>query len=225
MNNPVEVIALVEGLTEKNFIESLVAPWLARRNVFITPTILTKPGQKGGDVKFSRARRDIGKHLKQRDTTYLTLFMDYYGIKSDWPGCKEAKKISDHRKKAEAVNTATAQAVVASFEKQNAARRFIPYIGMHEFEALLFSAPPVLARHLGIKEQEVQEILAECGEPEKINDSSKTAPSKRLDELSAKHFKKTTTGIAIASETGLPGIRGKCPLFDAWLKKLETLRA
>ena len=222
MNKQAEVVALVEGPTERIFVEKLLAPWLGQKNIFLTPIILSKPGEKGGDVKFARAQRDIGLHLKQRRDTYLTLFIDYYGIKNDWPGYAEAKKQRDHRQKAEIMNTATREKVTALFADQKAARRFIPYVAMFEFEALLFSSPAILARHLGVREKEVQSILDECGEPEKINDSPASAPSKRLEAL-ANRFGKTTTGIAVATEIGIANIRAQCPLFNAWLGALEQL--
>ena len=96
MNRPVEVVALVEGPTEKIFIQDLLCPYLAQTEVYITPIILTKPGQKGGDVRFSRARNDIEHHLKQRRETWLTLLVDYFGIKGDWPGYEESKREIRH---------------------------------------------------------------------------------------------------------------------------------
>ncbi|MBF8272530.1 MAG: hypothetical protein HW380_1635 [Magnetococcales bacterium] len=151
MSDFAEVIVLVEGLTEHRFVKQLLAPYMADRGVYLTPIILDKPGEKGGDVKFARAINDIEKHLKQRRDTWLTLLIDYYGIK-----------------------------------------------------------------------QHVDAILAECKEPEKINDHSTTAPSKRLEALSDR-FKKTSTGLAIATEIGISKMRFACPLFDAWLTKLESL--
>jgi len=95
-------------------------------------------------------------------------------------------------------------------------------ISMHEFEALLFSNPSTLAAHLGVSQAAVDEILAECGEPEAIDDSPLTAPSNRLATLSAR-YKKTSTGIVIASAIGLAVMRQQCPLFNAWLTKVENL--
>ena len=66
MKRLVEVVALVEGQTEKIFIQKLLRPHLEPKNVYVTPIILTKPGQKGGDVRFSRARNDVKHHLMQR---------------------------------------------------------------------------------------------------------------------------------------------------------------
>lgn len=57
MNNFIEVIVIVEGKTEQIFIETVLAPYLAPKNIFMTATQISKPGQKGGDVKFSRAEK------------------------------------------------------------------------------------------------------------------------------------------------------------------------
>lgn len=222
MSNCVEVVAIVEGKTEEIFIKDILQPYLANKSIFITPILVSKPGQKGGDVKFARVKNDIERHLKQRPDTYLTLFVDFYGIKSDWPGITAAEGISGPKEKAKLVNQATMEKVVEHFGEQNAERRFIPYIAMYEFEALLFSNPSVLARKLQIEESEIVSIIEECGEPENIDNFPVTAPSKRLESLSHR-FKKTTTGIAILKETGLTAIRKKCPIFDGWVTTLESI--
>lgn len=85
-----------------------------------------------------------------------------------------------------------------------------------------FHPPACLAEKLGVAQKDIDAILLECKEPEKINDSSNTAPSKRFEALSGR-FKKTSTGIAIAEEIGIGKMREACPLFDAWLKELELL--
>lgn len=222
MSNCIEIVAIVEGKTEEIFIKDILQPYLANKNIFITPIIVSKPGQKGGDVKFARVKNDIERHLKQRPNTYLTLFVDFYGIKSDWPGIQEAEEVSGPTGKADVINKATIEKVVEHFGEQNVERRFIPYIAMYEFEALLFSSPSVLARKLQIEESAIVSIINECGEPENIDNSPVTAPSKRLESLSHR-FKKTTTGIAILKETGLTVIREKCPIFDGWVTTLESI--
>ena len=222
MNESAEIVALVEGKTEGIFISKLLAPHLARLNVYMTPIIISKPGEKGGDVRFGRVKNDIGLHLKQRTGTYLTLFMDYYGLKTDWPGLDDARKRPCAKDRAEAVNRATQDAVCRLFPERSAERRFIPYVAMHEFEALLFSAPEILASRLQVKPALIANIVAKCGSPEEIDDSPDTAPSKRLIQLS-NGFRKTTTGIAVAEDIGLSAIRARCPLFDEWLTAIERL--
>ncbi len=222
MSNCVEVVAIVEGKTEEIFIKDILQPHLAAMDVFITPIIVSKPGQKGGDVKFARVRNDVERYLKQRSDTYLTLLVDYYGIKSDWPGIGDAEGIPLPQDKADFVNQATKEKVVDYFGELDADRRFIPNIAMYEFEALLFSDPVVLADKLQIDKSKVDAILEECGEPEHIDNSPVTAPSKRLESLSSR-FRKTTTGIAVLKEIGLAAIREKCPIFNGWVTALESI--
>ena len=223
MSEAREAIVLVEGLTEKFFVEAMLVPVLAEKGTFLTPIVISKPGQKGGDVRFARVRNDIELHLKQRRDTFVTLFVDYYGLRPDWPGLDEAKATSTPKQKADAVNTATKEVVVQLYRASRAEARFIPFVAMHEFEALLFSEPQILADALGVKAPVIEKILLECKEPENINDSPKTAPSKRIQALSA-GFIKTTTGIRIARDIGLARIRERCPLFDVWLHELEHLQ-
>lgn len=223
MNDFAEVVALVEGRTEKIFIADLLVPYLAGKGVYMTPIVISKPGQKGGDVRFSRAKNDIGLHLKQRNNTYLTVFVDYYGIKGDWPGLSEAKKQATPSGKAAAMNSATRQRVMELYGDNDATRRFIPYVAMHEFEALLFSGPDQLAEAIHVSPSQIEKIITECGGPENIDDSPETAPSKRIEKLNAV-FRKTSTGIAIAKAIGLAKIREVCPVFNDWLTTLENLK-
>lgn len=164
MNRLVEVVALVEGQTEKIFIQKLLRPHLEPKNVYVTPIILTKPGQKGGDVRFSRAGKDIEHHLKQRKGTWLTLLVDYYGIKGDWPGYEASKRATQHTVKARVMNEATQKQVNELFEDQDSQRRFIPYVSMFEFEALLFSDAKILTRKLNVPKHHVEKILSQYGE-------------------------------------------------------------
>ncbi len=185
MSNSAEIVVLAEGPTEKIFIADMVVPYLAvEHSVFMTPIIISKPGQKGGDVKFARVKNDIELHLKQRSDTYLTLFVDYYGINGDWPGLVESKRQSEPSMKAEKINSATKAKVNSLFGTCDSYRRFIPYVSMHEFEALLFSESQKAAELLHVSKRKIDEIIAECGGPENINDSPMSAPSKRLKNLS-----------------------------------------
>jgi hypothetical protein len=222
MNDYAEVVVLVEGRTEKIFVAKILAPYMASRRVYLTPIILSKQGQKGGDVRFARARNDIEEHLKQRSDTWISIMVDYYGIRSDWPGYAESRQLSSHTQKAAAMNEATALEIARLFPNQNPANRFIPYVSMHETEALYYSDPACLAFNLGVNQQCIDAILSECGEPEKINDRPDTAPSKRLLKM-AQGFNKTTTGISIAEQIGIPKMRAACPLFDAWIEQLAAL--
>jgi hypothetical protein len=224
MSNYIDVMVIVEGKTEEIFINSLVQPYLAQKSIFMQATQISKPGQKGGDVRFSRAVKDFEIHLKQRSDTYVTTFIDYYGTK-EWPGLDSVRSVKKPSKIAKIINDSTKAQVLELFPAQRADKRFVPFIAVHEFEALLFSNTEILSSQLGIDMSQIEEVLVKCGEPEAINNSPQTAPSKRLDLWSKDgKFPKTTAGIAIASKIGIKQIREKCPLFNAWLETFEKIQ-
>lgn len=224
MSKYIEIIAIVEGKTEQLFIEKILAPYLGHKNIGMIVTQASKPGQKGGDVRFSRMKQDISRHLMQRKDTYVTTFIDYYGIK-EWPGLELIVPQSPPAQIAQVINEATKALVVSLFPKQQPERRFIPFIAIHEFEALLFSDTSIIASELGISESVVTAVISKCGSPEAINNSPQTAPSKRLLKWSTHgEFIKTKTGIIIAEKIGIEKIRNECPLFDTWLSIFEKIQ-
>jgi len=66
MSSYAEVVVLVEGPTEQRFVKQLLAPYMAAQNVFLTPVILSKPGEKGGDVNSDIDMADV-KPLEQKN--------------------------------------------------------------------------------------------------------------------------------------------------------------
>ncbi len=118
-------------------------------------------------------------------------------------------------------------ALSEALEKQigaEAMRRFIPFIQMYEFEALLFSDPVAFAKGIGKQslENDFERIVGEFPTPEHINDSPKTAPSKRIEQLVLGYEKPIMDNLA-AMEVGLTVMRQKCHLFNNWLERLENL--
>lgn len=102
---------------------------------------------------------------------------------------------------------------------------FIPYIQLHEFEALLFSDIAVIDRVLSVGRKSKYAELADIRkqyDPEDINTRPTTTPSKRLKQLCPR-CSKTMEGMVIAERIGLPAIRNCCPHFDGWLRELEVV--
>mgnify|MGYP000072153576 CR=1 FL=1 len=58
--------------------------------------------------------------------------------------------------------------------------------------------------------------------PEEIDDSPDSTPSKRILALEP-HYQKPIIGTLAALETGLVRIRAECPHFDGWVRRLEAL--
>jgi hypothetical protein len=223
-----ELFIVVEGPTERTFVREILAPTLAGNGVYAQAMLIGKPGHKGGNVIFERARKDIGNFLKQRSDTYISTMFDYFRIDSEWPGKEQvSEKINSgtslaSTEKADILEKAMFDKIVEEFATHAAKKRFIPYIEMHEFEALLFSNPQTLANNLGVRLNKIQEALGADG-PEDINDDPDKAPSKRLMALEPR-YRKIASGNVIAKAIGIPAMREKCPHFASWLAKLENCR-
>ncbi|MBO4631841.1 MAG: DUF4276 family protein [Lentisphaeria bacterium] len=174
---------------------------------------------KGGDVRFSRIKKQIGNFLKQRQDIIVASFVDFYGIE-EWPALDKIQTNHSPSDIARILNDGAKQEICQAYPERRPQERYFPFTAVHEFETLLFSDSSILADHLHIEREKVDKVLAECGSPEQINNSPETAPSKRLEKWNGQ-YGKTTDGIAIAAAIGIVRMREKCPLFDAWLCALE----
>lgn len=224
MSKSVNVMIVGEGASEQNFVDQVLAPYLAVKGIYLRATQISKKGEKGGDVKFSRARRDVINFLKQREDLIVSTFVDYYGVK-EWPGLEDVRDLYEPTPDviAKVMNDAAMSDIRAELPNAQVDRRYIPFTAVHEFEALLFSDAEILSRELGIDITLIRNALAECGSPERINNHPETSPSNRLIAWTNGHYSKASCGIVIAGKIGIEKMRGQCPNFDAWLKRLEAL--
>ena len=224
----VEIFIVVEGPTEQTFVRDVLAPQMAHKGIFLYPALIGKPGHKGGDIRFDKAKIDIGNFLKQRDDTYISTMFDYFRIDSEWPGRAEVQQQLQSgttltaSQKAEILEAATRHEIVKAFPDCDAENRFVPYIEMHEFEALLFSDADILAEKTEIEVSLLRNIIEAYANPEEINDDPAKAPGKRLESLK-KGYRKVAMGKTISEAIGIQVIRKQCPHFNNWLAKLELL--
>jgi hypothetical protein len=216
------VYIIVEGQTEQTFVRDLLAPEMGCQGIFLYPVLIGKPGHKGGNIQFERARGDIGKFLQQRPDTYISTMFDYFRLDPHWPGHSNMQSYPTAMEKAGKIENATLVKITELYPDRNIEERFIPYIEMHEFEALLFSNASTLAREIGVDTGTIKDILDECGEPEEIDDDPDKAPSKRLMSFH-KGYRKVAMGKTIAEAIGISTMREKCPHFDCWVTRLEQL--
>ncbi|MDP1591153.1 MAG: DUF4276 family protein [Prosthecobacter sp.] len=144
---------ICEGLTVETFVNEVLGPYLTRHEVFLTAALVGKPGHKGGAVTTARMTRDIKLRLLGDRQAWCTTFFDFYGLDSQFVGKAEARLRNSYREKAQVIEAALREQVLANTD-DSAIRRFIPYIQMHEFEGLLFSAPAKLAAGLYVAELE-----------------------------------------------------------------------
>jgi hypothetical protein len=217
----VKVLMLVEGQTEEAFVKNLLAAHVKNHGVLVIPVIvatkrlLTGDKMRGGYVPYPRLRAEILRLLNDSSAVCVTTMLDYYGLAPQFPG-------------RESPTGKTALEKVTSVEGTWAAdidsQRFIPYLALHEFEAMLFTSPTEIATSFRqpALQSSLQNIRAAFKTPEEINDHEETAPSKRLGKLFP-GYNKPFYGELIAERIGIERIRGECHHFASWLGKLELL--
>ena len=218
----INIYVICEGQTEEAFVNQMLAEVFLSRNICLTAVLIGVSGHKGGIVNYNRVCSNI-KNLLQTPNFYVTTLVDFYGLARDFPGLEEALSRSDYQNRQETLienwrNKLTEDIDAYSLE------RFIPYVQMYEFEALLFSSPGVLAESLGDSKlkRKFQCIRDGVSSPEEINNSPQTAPSKQIQKL-VPSYEKVVNGTYIAAEISLDVIRQQCTLFDRWLTQLEHL--
>lgn len=220
---------LCEGPTEERFVTKVLSPYLRDFGVIVKAQLLVtnkKKNIRGGMISYQRAKMDLDLWSKQHskktyETHYFTTMFDLYKLPDDFPNYKEALKETDCYR---VVNT-----LEEAFGTAIGFKNFIPYIQVHEFEALVFCG----LNHLLIdypdmtkQIEELKKVLASYDDnPEKINNSPTTAPSKQIIKAfeSKHHYDKPKSGELVTSKVGIPDLKEKCPHFKEWIEKLEKL--
>lgn len=218
-----------EGQTERGFCDQVLRPHLFPEHDRTIRTIEIEHSRHHGKVtrggvsaRYQTMRRGILDELKGhkgRDLVFTTL-VDLYGLPRDFPG-KKGRRRNPH----DPIPHVTA--LEKAFEDDIADTRFVPYLQLHEYETILLVAPESFRVAFDDCDRAIEglkQIVASFPTVEHIDDGPLTSPSKRIiDLIPAYKGRKTSAGPDIAVYTGLPAIRAKCPHFDAWLTRLESL--
>lgn len=208
---------IVEGQTEESFVNEVLTPHLRSMvspALDIRATLITtnqSKNSKGGFVNYQHLRNDAKRLLKQQDVI-VSMLVDFFRCPTSLPNYSQWSKLSSRVRQVEAAEQAIAKDINDY--------RFIPYIQLHEFEALLFSSAKAFQGYFDYNELlEVQRIIQQYPNPEDINTTPEGAPSKRL--LSIKpSYDKVDDGNIIALELGIQQILAKCPRFKSWVDNL-----
>ena len=219
----IRVHVICEGQTEEMFVNEVMAAHFASQGIYVSPSLVGKPGHKGGDLRFARLFTDLRARLLSDRSAYCTTLFDFYGLPPKFPGKAAARRKRSHVDRAKCILEAVAAELRTELGEQPL-RRFIPYVQMYEFEGLLFSDPDRFAEAINetALAEPFQTIRDEFATPEEINDDPQTTPSKRILSLFP-GYEKPLYGTLAAIEIGLDTIRQQCPLFDGWVKRLEAL--
>ncbi|WP_439490708.1 DUF4276 family protein [Algoriphagus sp.] len=204
------LVFIVEGDSEIILVNTVIIPYLYRlgfQNPMNAQTIITnrKQHKKGGVTGYGLFRNELIRTLAQG--AIVTTLIDFFRLPTDFPGyTTDSGRIS-----------ALEEAIHIDFDQHP---DLIPYIQKHEFEALLFSHIPgfeIVIDDLKQLEQ-IQSILDMYPNPEDINNSPQTAPSKRLVNIF--NYDKTLHSELILDEVKMEDITQKCPRFREWIDRI-----
>lgn len=226
----IRLYLFAEGPTEQTFADNILKPHLAQYGVFLDKIILIAHSRKKGKAHrggsgygdYQPMRDDILRFLKQEKgaNVFFTTMIDLYAIHHNFPGLKESEIMRQNPIK-------RVEFLEKSFADDIDDPRFIPYIQLHEYEAYLFSDPTCFESFYDNCSDRIAilKTIADSYEtPELINDSRETAPSKRIIAQFPDYERaKSTVGSLLAESIGLEVIRNKCPHFNSWLLRLESL--
>lgn len=105
--------------------------------------------------------------------------------------------------------------------------RFIPYIQLHEFEALILSDPVRFSAQFQDNERGIRQLVdlaSQFESPEHIDKGPNSTPSKRIiHEIPEYKDRKAVAGPIVAANIGLHTLRQKCVHFGEWIGRLEQL--
>ena len=219
---------IVEGQTEETFVNTVLRDHFAAQSISAVAHCVTTRRERrathlkyrGGLTTYKHARDDISRWVREDssgDARFTTMF-DLYRLPQDFPRYADAAEVSDPYARVELLEAALSEAI--------GDHRFIPYIQLHEFEALLFADPRKLDTQFvdhRIRIQQLVETATRFDSPELVDDGPTTAPSKRITAAIPEYeSRKASAGPIVAAKIGLPVLQSQCRHFREWLERLSA---
>lgn len=212
-----QILVLVEGQIEEQFIAKLMYPRFEKCGAFLQPIILQTSRssigekRKGGISSYTKIKKEVQRLLNNSSVDLITTMIDFYGLPNDFPGKQSLQASMTASDKVNHLQQA--------FEKDINAPCFKAFLTLHEFEALLFADVTKMINLLNKSAGKNQlSSLQGLGDPESINLND--PPAKRVKRAVPEYIK-TLDGLRIAEQIGLDKIRLKCPHFNEWVTSLE----
>lgn len=229
--NTIILNILCEGQTEEKFVKEVLKPYLNGYGIVVKSRLLVTSRKKdasGGLISYQQAERDLKLWMREvshrkSETHYFTTMFDLYALPEDFPGAIQSKSIADAYARVEHIENEFGSAIGSP--------NFIPYIQLHEFEALLFCDIEKLIIEYPKCHKEIErlkETLQSYNDnPELIDNSPETAPSKRIIKaIEGKQlygYNKPRSGAIIAAAIGMPELMSQCSHFRNWIERINKI--
>lgn len=190
------LVFIVEGETEEAFVNNILRPYFQNCGLYNPIQCFKIKHTQGGMHKYSYVRNDVLNTIYETDVIVTTMF-DLYALPHSFPGYDEAQAIENHLDRVKFLEAKMKEDI-----EENQGRSFnnyIPYIQLHEFEALAFSSSNSFEALFEDNEMDykgIRTVIDNFPNPEDINDSPETAPSKRMQRL-IQGYNKVTYGISL----------------------------
>lgn len=219
---------LCEGPTEQRFVSKVLSPYLQPYKIVVKPQLLItnkKLNAKGGMIDYSQAKRDLMNMIAScKDNSYeknfFSTMFDLYALPNDFPGSNLSFTNCYDR----------VTAIESAFVQDINDNRFVPYIELHEFEALVLCNIPQLKEDYPNASKELDALdkawRTECNnDPELVNTHYNTAPSKRIIKALSGiyNYDKVKSGTDATQSFGIDNLRHECKHFNRWIETLLTL--
>ncbi|MDX9881365.1 MAG: DUF4276 family protein [Prolixibacteraceae bacterium] len=219
---------LCEGQTEDKFAQTVLKPYLKKYNIIVKTQLLCTSRSKGafgGMLSFTQVLLDLSLWMRQNSTQshfenhYYTTMFDLYKLPKNFPAMCDNITCHNCYEKIKTIED-------GFYERINNPN-FIPYIQLHEFEALVFAKLDELIIDYPDKIKQIEGLKRQLdihgNNPELINCNPETAPSKRLNKALS-NYNKTKTGPMVTQNAGIDYLKGRCPHFKEWIEKIEQLQ-
>jgi hypothetical protein len=131
---------IVEGQTEETFVNQVLTNHCGQFNISVDIRSVETSRHRsriyrGGLLDYQRAKRDLERWMRedQNSDAFFSTMFDLYAFPDDFPNNANARRLVDPYARVEALEKV--------FKADIEHLRFIPYIQLHEFEALLLADP------------------------------------------------------------------------------------
>lgn len=207
-----------EGPTEESFINEVLYNYLYNMGVIVCPIVCTtkrtaSKKYRGGVRDYNKIKRELLTLCKSHKNQFVTTMFDYYAMPNDTPEIG----LQDRN-----IYTRIAK-IEAAIDQDIGQNNFMFHFMLHEFEGILFSDPGSFSLVTGEEViNEIRKIRESYPNPEYINNSPNTAPSKRLEKL-IPNYAKIKNGTLLSKKMGIDIILAECPHFREWVDKILNL--